>query len=145
VSSERLAAYLQARRRAGDEGKTLLLGLLGSSPRFAIAAGLRGERDHPRFLIFARYLLHGRYRCDGYALMLPAMFGDADVYVVELRLAGHASVEIVHADGRRHAADISVGTIGELGVRGPALPGVMRRDLDALYERLARPLPASLV
>ena len=139
--AERLLDYLQARLRAGDDGKTLLIGLLGDAPRFAIAAGLRGERDHPRFLIFARYLLHGRQRCDGFALMSPALVGGAAVYVMELCVPGYRSVDIVEADGSRRAVDMGTGTIGDLSQRGPALPGIMRRDLDALYEKLALPLP----
>lgn len=141
---ERLLDYLQVRWRAGDDGKTLLIGLLGDAPQFAIAAGLRGERDHPRFLIFARYLLHGRHRCDGFALMLPALIEGAAVYVMELCLPGRHSVDIVQADGSRHAAEIGTGAIGDLSHRGPALPGIMRRDLDVLYEKLALPLPETL-
>ncbi len=144
VLAEHLIDYLRARLHAGDDGKTLLIGLRADAPRFAVAAGLRGDRDHPRFLVFGRYLLHGRFHCDGFALMLPAMIGGEAVYVLELCLDGRSSVEIVLADGSRRSADLAAGLVGDLSRRGPALPGVVRRDLDALYHRLAVPLPGEL-
>jgi hypothetical protein len=141
VLAEQLSDYLRARLRAGDDGKALLVGLRADAPRFAVAAGLRGDRDHPRFLVFGRYLLHGRFRCDGFALMLPAVVGGAAVYVLELSLDGRSTVEIVLADGSRRPADLAAGLVGDLSRRGQALPGVVRRDFDALYQRLAVPLP----
>lgn len=136
-----LSGYLLQRLAAGDRGRTLLLGLDDGVPRFALAAGLRGASDHPRFLVFARYLIHDRFRCDGYALLLPALLDGAEMYVMERRHAGGTQVFTIDGEGRRRASGLAAGLCGDLDVREAHLPGIMRRELDGLYEALKRPLP----
>lgn len=138
-----LADYLQQRRAAGDDGRTLLVGLNGGMAVFALAAGLRGSDDHPRFLTFARYLLHARFRCDGFALLLPAMRGGEALYVVERQVAGESAVWLAGSGGDRRPSDIDGRLIGDLGLSEHHLPGVMRREFDRLYEALKRPLPVA--
>ena len=138
---DRLDHYLRNRIRHGDDGKTLLLGVRADRPRFAVAAGLRGEQDHPHFVNFARYLLHQRFACDGYALMLPALIDGAAVYAVQLSLGGASSAWLLDTAGNRREwrGDRPLGD--DLGDRGLPLPGLRRRDFDALYSQLVLPLP----
>ncbi len=137
-----LAGFLRRRRACGDDGKTFLIGLAGRRPVFAVAAGLRGPADHPHLLRFARYLLHRRFHCDGFALMLPAERDGEPVYAVEWRAQGRHMLEWLRADGARRTltpATIGDTLVGDLSLPGDPLPGIMRRELDALYEVLKVP------
>jgi hypothetical protein len=138
---DRLDQYLLDRICRGDDGKTLLLGLQAGSARFAIAAGLRGEQDHAHFLTFARYLIHQRFACDGYALMLPALVDDEPLYAVQVVLDDVASAWLLDAAGHRRAWRGDRQLSGDLADRGAPLPGIQRRDLDTLYAQLRLPLP----
>ena len=141
-----LADFLRQRRACGDDGKTFLLGLRAATPVFAVAAGLRGPADHPHLLRFARYLLHRRFHCDGFALMLPAMLDDAPVYAVEWRAQGRHALEWLRADGERRPPTPATGgdtLVGDLSLSGDPLPGIVRRELDALYEALKVPPPSA--
>lgn len=140
---ELLADYLRQHLADGDEGKTLLVGLDGVSPVFVVAAGLRGAVDHPRFLVFARHLLHRRFHCDGHALMLPALLDGVELYAVERDCQGDMLVQTVDAGGRRQSSDLGGRLIGDLAVAESGLPGVMRREFDSLYEQLRLPLPGT--
>ncbi|MCB1790829.1 MAG: hypothetical protein KDJ24_11070 [Gammaproteobacteria bacterium] len=139
-----LGGWLRERRDAGDDGKTLLLGFIASDACFAVAAGLRGERDHPGFERFARYLLHRRFACDGHVLMLPALHGDAPVYLVHGCVAAQALAFMVDAHGHRCRWP---GAALPLRVddhdRQPT-PALLRRDMDARFAALAVPPPSSL-
>jgi len=139
-----LLEYLQQRQADGDDGRTLLVGLRGAAPAFALAAGLHGSADHPRFLIFARYLLHRRFACDGFALMLPAELDGTPVYVIEQRCAGSATVAVCYPDGRIAPFEGRSALIGDLALAPGQLPALERRDFDRLYASLVRPLPAAL-
>ncbi len=141
---DRLDQYLLDRIRRGDDGKTLLLGLQAGRPRFAVAAGLRGEQDHPHFLIFARYLIRQRFACDGYALMLPALVDDEPLYAVQMVLEDTPSAWLLDAAGHRRAWPGDRQLSEDLERRGAPLPGVQRRDLDGLFARLQLPLPYSV-
>lgn len=138
---DRLVGYLHERLRDGDDGKSLLLGFAAEKPLLALAAGLQGEQDHPGFLTFCRYLLHQRFDCDGFVLWLPAAVTGEPVYMMESRIEGRSSVQVVHADGRQRAWPHDDCLIGDLGRRETALPGIQRRELDRLYETLKLPLP----
>jgi hypothetical protein len=138
-----LARYLQERRSGGDDGRTFLIGFSGRSPVFALAAGLSGADDHPRFLTFARYLVHHRFRCDGYALLLPAVLDGEEVYVAEWRRGQETGVSVIGADGQSRSGAPGGPLIGDLARPQPGLPGIMRRELDRLYEALRRPLPGA--
>jgi hypothetical protein len=138
----RLIDYLQRRRR-NDDGKALLIGWRGDLAAFSLAAGLRGVSDHPRFLTFGRYLIHQRFGCDGFALLLPAVLDDSPCYVAEWRCCGDSGLITILADGCQCPSPASAPLIGDLGVREPALPGLLRRELDALYEALKRPVPGA--
>lgn len=136
----RLADFLRQRRACGDDGKTFLLGLRAATPVFAVAAGLRGAADHARWLRFARYLLHRRFDCDGFGLLLPAMIDGEQVYALEWRAQGRHAVELVLGDGGRRPAALDGDLVGDLSLRGEPLPGILRRELDALFQALAVPL-----
>lgn len=138
-----LADYLQERRRGGDDGCTFLIGFNGRSPVFALAAGLRGADDHPQFLTFACYLVHQRFRCDGYALLLPAVLDGEEVYVAEWRRGRDMAVSVIGEDGLSRSGAPAGPLIGDLARPQPGLPGIMRRELDRLYEALRRPLPGA--
>jgi hypothetical protein len=129
-----LREFLRTRLRAGDGGKSFLLGYRAAQPCFALAAGLRGEPDHSRFLLFARYLLHHRFACDGHALLMPADLAGRAVYAVEHRDAHGTSAGLLDADLVWRPGGLPPGLIGDLARREAALPGRLRRDLDALYE-----------
>lgn len=135
-----LAGFLRQRRACGDDGKTFLLGLRAATPVFAVGAGLRGAADHPRWLRFGRYLLHQRFRCDGFGLLLPAMVDDQPVYALEWRAQARHAVELVLADGGRRPAALDGDLVGDLSLPGEPLPGIMRRELNALYQALEVPL-----
>lgn len=145
VLHDRLAHFLLERIVAGDDGKALLLGLDAGRPLFAAAAGLRGEHDHPGFVTFARYLLHRRFACDGHALLLPAVVDGEPVYLMETRVDGVRRVQLVRGRGEREAWHSDEPLIGDLGITEPALPGIQRRGLDALFEQLRLPLPTSVM
>ena len=138
---DRLVRYLQDRRRAGEDGKAVLLGLAGEQPRLALAAGLQGEQDHPGFLSFSRYLLHQRFDCDRFVLWLPAAVSGTPVYMMETNLAGEPPVQLLDSDGRRRPWPHDDCLIGDLARRESALPGIQRREMDRLYEALKLPLP----
>ena len=137
----RLDDYLLDRIRRGDDGKTLLLGLQAGGASFALAAGLRGEQDHPHFVTFARYLIHQRFACDGYALMLPAVVDDEPLYAIQMVLDNAFSAWLLDVAGNRRAWQGEQQLSDDLERRGAPLPGIQRRDLDALYARLQLPLP----
>jgi hypothetical protein len=137
--ASRVLAFLRERQRCGDDGKTLLMGWRAQAPEFAVAAGLRGDEDHPGFLAFARYLIHHRFRSDGFALLLPAILDDVPVYVAEWRLGGDSALVTIGPEGELLPNDLHRGLLGDLGDAGPPLPGLMRRELDRLYELLKVP------
>lgn len=137
-----LVDYLAERRSAGDDGRTILLGLDRQQAVFALAVGLAGEPDYPGFLTFSRYLLHHRYSCDGHVLMLPAAIARRAVYVVELKLGEGLTIDVVEEDGSARRAPVASNPIGDLGQRARGLPAIQRRELDRLYERLRVPPPA---
>ena len=138
---QRLSRFLRQRLAAGDDGKTFLIGWHGDSPQFALAAGLRGASDHPRFLTFARYLVHRRFDCDGWTLMLPVEVDRTPHYVVESHHGGAVQVLRSGVDGALEPAGLGGGLIGDLDWPGDALPGRLRRDLDRLYAMLQLALP----
>lgn len=137
----RLDDYLLDRIGRGDDGKTLLLGLHKGRVQFALAAGLRGEQDHPRFVTFARYLLHQRFICRGYALMLPALADGESLYAVQLVLDGRSSAWLIDIAGHRRPWRGGQPLGADLARRGEPLAGIQRRDLDVLYAQLQLPLP----
>ncbi len=89
---ERLPAFLRWRQAQGDDGKTFLLGSATEGASFAIAAGLDGAADHPGFVRFARYLIHHRFGCEQFALLLPGIIDGAAVYVAECHQPDGATI-----------------------------------------------------
>ena len=136
----RCVDFLRERLREGDDGKTFLLGFDTTKVLFALAAGLKGEADHPAFLAFARYLVHRRFQCSSYALLLPAAIEDRPVYMLERHSDDLAEIGIIDAKGFSPKSGFESGLIGDLAQAGPALPGIKRRDFDRLYESLQVPL-----
>ena len=140
---ERLPAFLRRRQAQGDDGKTFLLGIATDGVSFALAAGLDGAADHPGFLRFARYLIHHRFAGVQFALLLPASFDGAAVYVAECHYPGGSTVNLLGGipdAGGAGGPALAAGLIGDLTVPESALPGVMRREFDRLYEALQLPL-----
>lgn len=138
---ERLPAFLRWRQAQGDDGKTFLLGSVAEGTSFALAAGLDGAADHPGFLRFARYLIHRRFACEQFALLLPASIDGAAVYVAECHQPGGSTVNLLGEAPDAGGATLEAGLIGDLTVPEAALPGVVRREFDRLYEALQVPLP----
>ncbi len=137
--------WLRAQIDAGQGGDVLLAGFRGEAPQGAWAAGLRGEQDHPNYVTFARFALHKLHACNGYWLMLPAVFDDCLGYRLELRSRGVAWCGTVfipeQGEWRTEAAD-DAPLLEDLLLPGAALPGIMRRDLMRLADRLAVDPPA---
>jgi hypothetical protein len=134
VNVDALAGFLDRRQRAGDDGKTFLIGYRASVACFAVAAGLRNAQDRQRFVRFARYLLHHRFGCDGHALLMPAERAGRPVYAVEVCTPDAASVRLIDHALAWHESGLDPGLIGELREHDEPLPGLLRRELDRLYE-----------
>jgi len=141
--------YLRTRLQAGDAGKTLLVGLRQAQPCLAIAAGLRGGQDHPRFITLAGYLLR-REQADAYWLAVPAVTGSGEILALEIHSAGVSRVAHCPARFAAAPADCELEMAGlhparplldDLLSQAGNLPGRMRRDLDQLAIALAIPLP----
>ncbi len=138
------AEFLTARQAAGDDGKTFLLGYAGERSVFAVAAGLRGDEDHPGFLAFGRYLLTHRFDCNEYILLLPADIDGVPLYAMEHCRAGESpAFALIDATGIRDARFDGRPLIGELLKPVSGLPGVLRRELDARFAALQVPLAVS--
>ncbi|MCB1722151.1 MAG: hypothetical protein H6959_08910 [Chromatiaceae bacterium] len=137
-----LVSWLRQRRAAGDDGKTLLVGLIGADAAFALAAGLRGEEDHADFAVFARYLLHHRFGCDGHVLLLPVYRDDAAAYLVRAVSRGDVVQGLLSGVGGWQSWSGSIPVFDQLDVRAAPLPGLQRRTMDALFEsiRVAPPM-----
>jgi hypothetical protein len=125
-------------------GYVLLAGFDAQGPRAAWAAGLRGERDYSDFAIFARFALHRLNDCDGYWLLLPAEFGKRLGYHMDLRspwTCWSGQARLLGKDPGQDPWELAAGAAGpwmeDLSGAGPQLPGIMRRDLGQLAERLA--------
>ncbi len=137
--------WLRTQIAAGQGGDVLLVGFRGDVPQGAWAAGLRGEQDHPNYVTFARFALHKLHECQGYWLMLPAVFEGCLGYRLELRSRRAVWCgEVWMPEGGDWAARGGDNTplLEDLLVPGAALPGIMRRDLAALADRLAVEPPA---
>lgn len=134
-----LCAFLEARLDAGEDGKTFLIGFHGDTVRFALAAGLRHDADQARFLVFARYLLHHRFCCDGHALLMPAEVEGRAVYAAEHQGPGTTGAGLIDPGVGWRQVALSPGLIGDLAEREAALPGLVRREFDRLYEALRIP------
>jgi hypothetical protein len=135
-----LAQFLAGRLARDDDGKTFLLGHEPGAWTFAVAAGVRGHEDHPRFLEFARYLVHHRFGCDSYALLWPATIDGEPVYVAELAAADATSARVIDRRGEclpHPGGDCMIDAITPPTV---PLPGIKRRDLDRLFAELQVPL-----
>jgi hypothetical protein len=146
--------WLRRQVAGGRGGYVLLAGFDAQGPRVAWAAGLRGEHDYPNFVTFARFALHRLHDCHAYWLMIPDEFGGRLGYRLELRspqaswygqalLAGNDQDE----DRWELAAGAARPLMDDLCSPGQNLPGIMRRDLEQLSERLqiAPPDPAALL
>lgn len=131
-----LSAFLEARLAAGEDGKTFLIGYRGATVCFAVAAGLRDDADQARFLVFARYLLHHRFSCDGHALLMPAELDGRAVYAAERQGPGITEAGLIAPGLGWRAGALAPGLIGDLTAREAALPGLVRREFDRLYETL---------
>lgn len=129
-----LSAFLDARLDAGEDGKTFLVGYLGSEARFAVAVGLRNDTEQVRFLQFARYLLHHRFSCDGHSLLMPAEVDGRALYVAEHRLAGGSRVGLLEPGRGWRESVLTPGLIGDLRRPGTTLPGLLRREFDRLFD-----------
>jgi hypothetical protein len=131
-------AWLQRCVDRGEGGKTLLVGFRDASPEAAWAAGLRGEQDHPHFITFARYALQGLHACNGYWLMLPAQLHATRGYRCRLktRARGIGLEAWQERSGWSFRQSEEPDLLEDLLLPGPKLPGVLRRDLDALADRL---------
>ncbi|WP_078121520.1 hypothetical protein [Thiosocius teredinicola] len=133
--------FLAARQAAGDDGKTFLLGFEGERCAFAVAAGLRGDEDHPGFLAFGRYLLTHRFDCNEYTLLLPADIDGVPLYAMEhCRIGEPPSFALIDAAGIRDTRFDGRPLIGELLKPVSGLPGLLRRELDARFAALQVPL-----
>ncbi|RMG34034.1 MAG: hypothetical protein D6720_10240 [Gammaproteobacteria bacterium] len=121
-------------------GNVLLAGFAGNEPLAAWAAGLRGEQDHSNFITFARFVLQKLHQCNGYWLMLPTVFDQEQClgYRLDLRSRhGRWRGDVLMPEDQEWQLRAGKEPLLEdLLVPGPALPGIMRRDLQALAERL---------
>lgn len=142
-------AYLDGRLRAGDAGKTLLVGLRDGRPCLALAAGLRGAEDHPNFITLASYLLR-RESADAYWLALPAVTAEGEILALELRSGGvshvaHCPAQLAGSVGSCHLevaeAQPAAPLLGDLLHQTSPVPGRMRRSLDEMAEAFGVPLP----
>lgn len=126
---------------AGEGGKTLLAGFSDTKAIGAWAAGLRGSIDHPHFVVFARYLLQQGEDCAAYWLMLP---GDSvGHYQVEMRTRDDCWLGDARYDDAVWQFEASRRNLPmeNLLLPGQRLPGLMRRELDAMAEQLSTVLP----
>lgn len=144
VDAGAAASWLQQAVTAGEGGKVLLVGFRDGMPQAAWAAGLRGPQDHGDFVVFARFALQGLLDCNGYWLMLPEQVDGARGYRCRLKHRGSG----VGLEAWQDAQGWSVRTLEEpallqdLLVPGASLPGIMRRDLTALADRIEIDPPA---
>ena len=141
-SPEAAMNWLRARLDDGHGGNLLLAGFQGDRAMDAWSAGLRGEQDHPNFITFARFALQKLHQCNGYWLMLPEVFEDEQClgYRLDLRArSGGWQGEVLMPEGGDWQTRERPGEplLADLLVPGPALPGLMRRDLERLAARLA--------
>ena len=146
--------WLSRQVAGGRGGYVLLAGFDAQGPRVAWAAGLRGEHDYPNFVTFARFVLHRLHACRAYWLMIPDESGGRLGYRMELRSpqacwCGRARLlgKELGEDRWELAAGAAHPLMDDLSIPGQNLPGIMRRDLEQLSERLqiAPPDPAALL
>lgn len=141
--------YLRTRLRSGDAGKTLMVGLRAGQPRLAIAAGLRGAKEHPNFITLGSYLLR-REAADAYWLALPAVTGSDEFLALEIRVASESHVACCPARFADTPADCTLKAaeahpaeplLADLLHQTSPVPGRMRRSLDELALVFGVPLP----
>ncbi len=134
------ARWLKAQLERRQGGKVLLAGFSGDQPQAAWSAGLKGEQDHPNFITFARFVLQKLHPCNGYWLMLPTVFDQEQClgYRLDLRsrLGQWRGDVLMPEDQEWQLREGEESLLEDLLVPGAALPGIMRRDLQALAERL---------
>jgi hypothetical protein len=135
-----LAQFLSERLREGDDSKTFLAGRKCGAWMFAIAVGVRGDEDLPRFLEFARYLVHHRFDCDLHALLWPASIAGKVVYAAELAAPGQSLARIIDQRGVTQPHPGGELMIDAITPQHAPLPGIKRRDLDRLFDVLQVPL-----
>lgn len=129
--------WLQARVERGHGGKVLLAGFRGGSAVAAWAAGLRGPDDHANFTTFARHVLQ-QDACDGYWLMLPGQLQGTRGYRCRLhtRSDGRGLEAWQDSDGWGWRAITEPELLDDLLQSANRLPGILRRELDALAAEL---------
>lgn len=134
------ARWLKAQLQQGQGGNVLLAGFASDQPQAAWSAGLKGEQDHPNFITFARFALQKLHPCNGYWLMLPTVFEKQQClgYRLDLRsrLGQWQGDVLMPEDQAWQFREGEAPLLEDLLAPGPALPGIMRRDLQVLAERL---------
>ena len=130
--------WLLTRLEAGDGGKVLLAGFRGGEPQAAWAAGLRSADDYPNFVTFARFALGKLHNCNACWLMLPDQLEGRPAYHLQLYSAAEAwHGEAWLEDGQWCSRECAPRYITDnLLLPGAAVPGIMRRELQRLADRI---------
>ena len=134
-----VARYLNWRLGEGDAGKTFLLGMRDVAPAFCVAAGLGDEAARKHFVTLGRYLLHDRFNCPEFSVAWPAQLDDNPVYVIDA-LAGGKPKRCLLGDPTDGLEPEVGGLLDALQQPSGRLPGILRRDLDSLFEAFRLPL-----
>lgn len=133
-NQQSLLTYLGKQSR----NHTILVGFADNTPEFALAAGLRNANDDERFTVLGRYLLNQRFKLNAYWLILPAQIDNTAVQVIDInhriKTRKHWQVlgnnDITAIDTSNQLTTL----FPDLLVPGKNLPGIMRRELDQLFD-----------
>lgn len=121
----------------GHGGKVLLVGFRAGLSEAAWAAGL-SEQDYANFTLFGRFVLQ-KQACDGYWLMLPGEVHGTRGYRCLLAnvTPKRGLLAWQQATGWDCAYAEAESEIPDLLAPNPSLPGLQRRQMNALAEQLS--------